>query len=244
MSMSFRIRIGASSERVSGGFILRLLPVLGKVRSRTVSTVQLMAERLTNDLPFIDVRALDWKSAADYLKSASGEGANVILLSEKFLDWRTPHEAINEDLERFESASAAASVDIVLLESFSDRQREELPSRFDEIPEWHKATVADVLQEMVKDYITETLVWPYGNLPYILLDPELDDCELGRRNLVRGWVGFQPWQYERVLSRWPVLEFPMKHVTGRVQGRAVPENLGAVPFLLELPAREHRGWNK
>ena len=182
----------------------------------------------------MDARILGWDSAIGSLRSASREGVNTIILSDEFQDWQTPHDAINEDLDRFENTLEALSIDVLSLESFSEKQRSEFPERFDKVRKWHEAGVAEILEEMLRDYVTETLVWPYGNLPYFLLDPVLGDERVSCEDCVRAWVGFQPWQYERVLSRWPVSEFPMRHVTASVRGRPVPENWGALPMVVRM----------
>ncbi len=217
-------------------FARQLLPALEHVRGRAVRAAQFTVGRCCETLPFADVRALDWELAIDRLEAASREGVNTILLSEEFQNWNTTNGAINEDLASFEDTLEVLSVDVLSLESFSDKQMGEFPERFDRVSGWHEAAIVDVLKEMLRDHVVETLVWPYGNLPYILLDPKLDESRVNSKDCVRAWVGFQPWQYERVLSRWPVSEFPMKHVTARVQGRAAPENLGAVPLALRMTA--------
>ena len=93
-----------------------------------------------------------------------------------------------------------------------------------------RAGVVEILEEMLRDYVTETLMWPYGSLPYLLLEPGLGDERVSCEDCVRAWVGFQPWQYGRVLSRWPVSEFPMGQCDRQCAGKTGSGELGSPAF--------------
>ena len=231
-SVSFRVRVGSVSETMSARFAIRLLPEIGPIRGRTAAPVGLTVAQYLKKIPFTAVRSLNWVTALDHLRAVADKGANTIILSEKYLDWYTPWDVINKDLSIFEDTLQALSIDVVLAERFAERQRAELPQRFANVKTWHEASIADVLQAMWRGYEPSSLVCPYGNLPYFLLDPAFDGA--AGETEVRAWVGFQPWQCEQVLSRWPVTRFPMKHNASMVQGKPVPEHWGTIPLLLRL----------
>jgi len=229
MNESFRMRIGSCSERLSADLAFAILPHLQRVSGQELAPIQITLEQYRNDCHFSDVRSWNWPSSIENLRKLAGKGSNLLLLSQHFLDWDTPAEVINDDLGRFEDELAAESISVISIEAYFENQQAEMCAKFGDVQRWHEATVKHILTEMLDGFMTETLCCPYGVLPYILLDPETTDMRQNDRKHFRALVGFQPWQYEKVLKRWPTPEFPLKHEISKLKWKPVP-GTGAVPM--------------
>jgi hypothetical protein len=227
MPDTFRMRIGSCSEGISARYAFDILPVLACVTGKQLSPVQIMREQHTDLCPFVDVKTWDWPTSINRLRELVWTGANIVILSNDFLDWNTPADAINNDLYRFEDELSALGVSVLSVESYSDKQQTEMPNFFSKVTQWHTASLNNIVREMLDGFKTETLCCPYGYLPYLLIDPDEAVQSEALKQHFRALVGFQPWQYDRILQRWPTPEFPLKH------WRPIPQK-GAIPMEVEL----------
>jgi len=229
MNESFRMRIGSCSEKLSADLAFAILPHLQHVSGQELVPIQITLEQYRTDCHFSDVRSWNWPSSIENLRELARKGTNLLLLSEHFLDWDTPAEAINDDLDRFEDELAAEGISVISIEAYLEDQKTRMYKKFEKVKRWHEAMVKHILTKMIDGFMTETLCCPYGALPYILLDPKTTDMCQNDRKHFRALVGFQPWQYEKVLKRWPTPEFPLKHEISKLKWKPVPET-GAVPM--------------
>ena len=62
-------------------------------------------------------------------------------------------------------------------------------SHFGSVREWFGAEIEVILAAMVDGYRTGSLCFPYGGLPYLLLEPQQTSL---RDNHLQVFVGFQP----------------------------------------------------
>ena len=119
---------------------------------------------------------------------------------------------------------------VLAIEAYSPEHLAWMLSRFGSVREWFGAEMEEILVEMVDGYRTGSLCFPYGGLPYLLLDPQQTSL---RDNHLQVFVGFQPWQHEHVLSRWPAPEFPMQNMLAGISGQRFPKT-GAIPIKLKI----------
>ena len=230
MDASFRMRVGSASEQLSAELALAIVPYLQHAMGRRLAPIQLTLEPYADSCPFSDVRTWDWPSSRDRLRQLAREGLNLLILSERFLNWDTPAEVMNDDLYRFEDELTRLGMAVLSIEAYPPDHLAGMLSRFGGVREWFGAEMEEILVEMVDGYRAETLCFPYGALPYLLLDPQQTSL---RDNHLQVFVGFQPWQYEHVLSRWPAPEFPMQNMLAGISGQRFPKT-GAIPIKLKI----------
>ena len=170
-----------------------------------------------------------WRSAFSLLDELPGRGINTLILSEKFLTWDNPSAFINDDLKHFEEKLGTLNLTVITVERYSDGQRQTMPAKFKNTENWHWASLSEIFPLMVNGYKNETLCCPYGNLPYFLIGPQQNSIEFQSANGIPALVGFQPWQYEKVLNRWPTSTYPLQHAIGRINGEPVAQT-GSIPM--------------
>jgi len=233
MNTSFRVRVGSRSERLSTEFALAILPHLQRATGHRLAPIQITPEPYVDGCPFSDVRSWDWPSSSERLRELAKGGLNLLILSERSLDWDTPAEVMNDDLHRFEDDLARLGLVVISIETYSENHLPGMLSRFRGVPEWFGAGIEEVLVEMLEGYSHESLSLPYGGLPYFLLDPQQASLPLPDDHL-QAFVGFQLCQYERALRRWPIAQFPMENVLAGINGQLFPKT-GAIPVDLKMP---------
>lgn len=198
MDASFRMRVGSASEQLSAAFSFAVVPYLVRAMGRQLAPIQLTTLPYAESCPFSDVLTWDWPSSIERLRKLAREGLNLLILSERFLEWDTPAEVMNDDLYRFEDELTRLGMAVLSVEAYPPDHLAGMLSRFGDVREWFGAEMEEILVEMVDGYRTEALCFPSGALPYLLLDPQQTSL---RDNHLQLFVGFQPWQYERVLRR-------------------------------------------
>jgi len=233
MKESFRMRIGSCSEKLSSDFAFAILPYLEHVSGQEFNPSQITLEQYRTDCRFLDVRSWSWPSSIENLRELVKKDSNVIVLSQHFLDWETQSELFNDEMDGFEEELEAKGVSVITIEAYSKEQEANRSAQFDKVNIWHKATINRVLTEMLDGYLTESLCLPYGAIPYIQLHPEMKDMGHTDGKRFRALVGFQPWQYEKVLSRWPIQQFPLIHEIGKLKWEPVSET-GSIPMSIRF----------
>lgn len=229
MDASIRVRVGSRSERFSAEFAFNLLTRLEGAIGHRLTPIQITTEPYVPGCTFSDVRTWDWPSSTERLRRLAKEGADLVILSSSFLDWDTPAEYMNDDLYRFEDELNKLGITVISIEAYSQDDRSWMIERFRGVHEWFGAEIEEILLEMVAGYRTGTLCFPYGALPYFLLNPVRTSLPAEH---LRAFVGFQPWQYGRIPRRWPTPTFPMENMLAGIDGQPLPKT-GAIPIELK-----------
>jgi len=232
MTEAFRLRIASSSEKTSTDFVPIVLSYLESLQNIRYNAIQLCPEQWNNQFPFEDVRNLDWASSIEKIKTLAKQGFNLIILSERYLDWNTNNKCINDDQKLLDETLESLNMAVISVETFLEEDYEQwLSSIFSRPQEFYKIDIREILQFMLDGFKAYSLLLPYGVLPYFKLHPDFKNYFQNNPEVIKSLVGFQHWQYKKFLKRYPNVTFVTEHMTGRLDGKPVART-GAVPVIL------------
>ncbi len=241
MTSSFQMKIAACSEAVAVGWAYAAVPFISAALDRDLKVHQITQKKHAEKYPFTDINSLDWPSSIAFLHKLAEKGVNLLILSDGFLNWDTPREFINEDLDRFEAELDSLNFSVICVDGYSDDLDVQVVDAFSRVNDWTIAELGEVIAEMVNGHRPESLCLPPGMLPYILVDPREVEGKPGLESTIKALVGFQPWQYEHVCSRWPTPSFPFSHWLPNPANGGASQDTGPIPMAItERSSDENR----
>lgn len=217
--MNFRISIKAPTERMSlfiafhiAGIIGQLVRMEFKIGVIGTKSIQHILSEGTQYNIFEDIEKWSLTNCSEKMDKLISEGINAIFLSSKFIEWETQKETINEELYEFEKLLEMHSITVIIIESHDvyDAMNQEFKRMFTEIKHWLSDDLKNILQMMLNDYNSTSLILPPGNLPYIIAD--FNQEVLSVAEPLNAFVGLQYGCYNKYLERFKNVKFPFMHV--------------------------------
>lgn len=205
-----KIRISAESESSACIFVQRMLLYLERITGQQITAAAICSEVVANVLAgtvgkFVPIEDWRFPEASTNVVKLAEEGINLVILSEKFTEWATEKENINEDLESFEKALFETGMTVIQVETHDNYAQ-----LFGHSNQWPAINFETLLSLMVDDYSDDSLVHPWGALPYFIVESiPLEELETSRS--IKVLAGFQPWTYARNSTEFYPVKFPFIH---------------------------------
>ena len=226
-----KLRVVSISEEKPTLFAFYLLASLEREQGRKINPISITQYRFIAEMDFIPVYDWNWEKAITNIQYLSKQGKNTIILSDRFLEWQTQNEYINDDLRVFETEIRSSGLNVINVESYLIGDTREKQKQFKDIKSWGRIHIKEVIKIMQTDYIDQALVLPYGVLPYFQLKP--DESIEDRYNPVHAFIGFQPWSHDALSLSLEQDEYPFIHNVGMLKGEPVAP-YGPVPFIVSI----------
>ena len=219
-SESFFLRISSESEATSVAFALKLLNYISEIQERELTPLLLAESDHAAKLPYQQISSWSWDTAIEKLKTISEQKINTIIISDDMWNWDCSKETIEDDLDAFEQEVKELTMNVITTEHDKKMEKRD----FANSDKWPEEQMADILSTMIDDFTAESLVLPWGGLPYFILDPSLKLSIGDEITRIAALVGFQPWTYYyRAKDRWPDTERPFRHWLEERYARKIPD---------------------